>query len=243
MSFLFWHLLADHLDFVLDNAIDAHHTPLRALFGICQPHVTLPEYELGPQGFGSPDGSVAIDATGGRFFTFVEAKDIPFMESYQQPPTMTADRLTSAEANIDRLCRQNCFNSTINGQLELRWRFTNAFQAAVAAGHELVTEQRIHVPSEIVAADRFYWRHRLQPTKAKEWEWRRVDMEGNLNCLYRLMRGRRFLLLAVTADQAIPDFEHTLRLFDDKGKPVEVMERVFWLSRQLIEAKLQAPHP
>jgi hypothetical protein len=243
MSFLLWHLLADHLDFVLDQAHDVEGTWLRDVVAACDHHTTLTEYEIGPQGFGSPDGSVVIRTRDRRFFVFVEAKAGRFQDSYLNPPIMTAEQLAAPQAKVAQLCKDNKFNSSINGQLELRWRFVNAFQEAIAANDVMVTEQRvpaIALPDALLQADRFYWRLFLQPNRVVAAHWRRVYMGDELQCLYDLMRDCEFLLLAVTFDQDIPDFRNTLRLFDGQGR-LDVAKRVFWLNGQLIEAHLGHP--
>ena len=199
----------------------------------------MTEYELGPQGFGTPDGSVHITTPDRHFFVFVEAKCDSFAMSCRQPPLKTVDDLSAPDLDIDRLCRENTFNSSLNGQLELRWRFVNAFRMAYQGNHALVTEQRVSLNQELLAADRFYWRLLLAPNPAITGHWRRVDMSGDLACHYQLLSHvDEFLLLAITCDEVVPDFARTLRLFDQQGNRLDVERRVFWLPRRLIDEQL-----
>src|ERR1051326_2714533 len=107
MSYLFCHLLADNLDFVLDNAKDAKGTSLREEIGVYNSHTTLTEYELGPQGFGSPDGSFMTSAPERRCFVFVEAKQDSFANSCKSPDAKTVELLSNPDLDIDKLCRDN----------------------------------------------------------------------------------------------------------------------------------------
>jgi hypothetical protein len=249
MSYLFCHLLADHLDFVLDNAKDVNGTTLRQEIGEVRSHTTLTEYELGPQGFGTPDGSVIASSLDRRCFIFVEAKQKPFLESCKRPDPKTAEGLSEPTIDIDKLCNQNKFNSSINGQLELRWRFVNALRASVEVGEKLVSERQVRVlPPDLVAGDRFYWRLCLRPDRNIREHWRRVDMADDLACLYDRLKevcedeqrhGRTgFYLLSVTFDESAPDLEAGLRLYDRDGNRLVTERRVFWLNPRKIEESL-----
>jgi hypothetical protein len=250
MSYLFCHLLADRLDFVLDNAKDIDGITLRQEIGVYRQHTTLTEYELGPQGFGTPDGSFMAAAPERRCFVFVEAKQDSFENSYKTPDPKTPEALSAPGLDIDKLCNENKFNSFINGQLELRWRFVNAVRASVQAGEQVVSERHVRVlPPDLMAGDRFYWRLFLRPDQNVKGHWRRVDMAGDLHCLYTRLKEvcddeRRnedrngFYLLSVTLDESPPDFESRVRLFDQDGNHLGTRRRVFWLNRRKIEESL-----
>jgi hypothetical protein len=250
ISHLFCHLLADHLDFVLDNAKDVDGTTLRQEIGEYRSHTTLTEYELGPQGFGTPDGSFMTTAPERCCFVFVEAKQDSFVNSCKAPDPKSHEALSVPGLDIDKLCNKNKFNSSINGQLELRWRFVNAVRMSVLASEQVVSERHVRVlPPDLMAGDRFYWRLFLRPDQNIKEHWRRVDMRGDLRCLYTRLKEvcddeRRnearngFYLLLVTLDEAPPNFESSLRLFDQNGDRLDTRRRVFWLNRHKIEESL-----
>lgn len=240
MSFLFWNVLADRLDFVLENATNQDGEPLKDVIGTFRSHRTLTEYELGQRGFGTPDGSFTTAAAGRRCFVFVEAKHGSFTESYMRPARKTTEELPAPGHVMDRLCEGNKFNSCINGQLELRWRFVNALRASVSRNRKLVSEQFVQVlPPDLVAGDRFYWRRYLRPDPNARAHWRRVGMGRDLRCLYNLLTSvDDFYLLSITFDRRPPDFRRNVRLFDGAGNPVDAGKRVFWLDRRLIDALL-----
>lgn len=249
MSYLFCHVLADRLDFVLDNAKDVDGITLRQEIGDVRSHTTLTEYELGPKGFGTPDGGLLTSGPERRCFVFVEAKQHSFADSCKIPDLKTAEALSIPGLDIGKLCRENTFNSSINGQLELRWRFANALRASVDAGETVVSERHVHVvPAVLLNADRFYWRRTLTPDPHIPHQWRRVAMCGELACLYRRLKevyederrtGRDgFYLLSVTFDDSAPDFTGSPRLYDRNGNRLVHQRRVFWLDRRKIEASL-----
>lgn len=60
MTFLFCHVLVEEPEFILNNAKDVDGILLRDVVGEVQCHTTLTECELGPQGFGSPDGGLLL---------------------------------------------------------------------------------------------------------------------------------------------------------------------------------------
>ena len=65
------------------------------------------ELVLGPQGFGSPDGSIFFKCNNQNIMIFIEAK---FNETYLES------------------CKKKKYNSTIKGQLELRWRAVSLYK-------------------------------------------------------------------------------------------------------------------
>jgi|GEM_PF-5980126 len=242
MSFLFWHVMANELDFVLDNATNQDGEHLRAVIGAFESHTTLTEHELGPQGFGTPDGAFMTAAPGRQCFVIVEAKQGSFADSYRPPDPRTTEELSVPDLDMDKLCDGNKFNSSINGQLELRWRFVNALRASASKREQVVSERHVPVlPPELMAGDRFYWRLALRPDRNVMGHWRRVDMRGDLHCLYeRLERVEveGFYLLSITFDDRPPDFRRHVRLYDDAGIRLDAGKRVFWLARSLIEDML-----
>lgn len=62
------------------------------------------ELDLGNEGFGKPDGAFRFDYGAERYFFFVEGK---FNETYRKS------------------CKNKSYNSTIQGQIELKMRFIN----------------------------------------------------------------------------------------------------------------------
>lgn len=71
------------------------------------PSVFFSELGLGQEGFGNPDGAIYFKANRKPYMIFVEGK---FNETYQKS------------------CEGKSYNSTIKGQLELRWRAVSLFK-------------------------------------------------------------------------------------------------------------------
>jgi len=238
MTHLFGHLLVEHLDLVI-QAQDQNGVTLGEVITPVLSHLTLAEFELGPQGFGTPDGALFIDSGEKKSFVFVEAKQGAY--TYCQPRPKTPQELSGLQINIDRLCRENKFNSTINGQLEMRWRFVNALLCARERSSHLVTEQHVNLHPALMSCDRFYWRLYLRPVDNITEHWRRVDMATEHRCLYDLLSQvppDHFFLLAITDDVEPPDFRNTLRFYDRARREVGTDRRVFWLRRTAIETGL-----
>jgi hypothetical protein len=89
------------------------------------------EFDLGAEGFGCPDGGLLLEGQRGNAFGFIEGKAIPLELSFKDPKVISAatkdiDWDAADMADIESLMRQNTYNSSGNGQHELRWRFVNA---------------------------------------------------------------------------------------------------------------------
>jgi hypothetical protein len=240
ISCLFHHLLSKDPGFLLNNAHNFSGQTLGAVTGLLPNRYTvLTEFCLGTKhGFGCPDGALlGQDNNRQSSFVFIEAKAIPMAQAYQDPAVAAAPiqhhnwQAPPQEAWI----RHNTFNSSINGQIELKWRFANALQAAVAAHQTLVTEQRgVNIPDAILNTDRFYWRHRPYHHQGQEnrRHWRRVQMKGGLHPLYRELQqvGDRFYLLCLTHDSLRPAEFNQIRFFDPAGSPQNLVhQRIFWM--------------
>ncbi len=99
------------------------------------------EFELRPKGFGCPDAGLLVRCAQRASFVFVEAKCLPFDKSFVDPSQQS-----------------KMFNSSINGQLELKWRFIHALEACRGRKDGLVTEQFVsrEFLNHYRATDRFY---------------------------------------------------------------------------------------
>jgi hypothetical protein len=237
LSYAFLHALPEDPSPVLDRAVNGDGITLGQVIGTKSGHVCLGEFDLGNQwGFGCPDGGLLFSRPASApVFVFVEAKVVPWVVSSQEARSYTAEQLAKIEEKeLDALCRNNTFNSSINGQLELRWRFANAVRNAAEAGKTIVTEQSKSnpPPAEIIATDRFYWRRRLTPDANVDRDWRHLHMTGGLQPLREKLGqvGDNFYLLAVTLDRDRPNFD-SVRLFDRTGTPLpDRNARLFWMS-------------
>jgi hypothetical protein len=152
----------------------------------CVRHSPFGEFQLGPSGFGSPDGGFlgihAIHATLHKAFVFIEAKAVLERASFQDP-AVVSQRIDGMDWNgldeqdLARLSNANTINSSLNGQVELRWRFVNAFRQGPSGTEMLITEAAVPVlPQDILRTDRFYWRQRLRPQQRKALTMRQVQV-------------------------------------------------------------------
>jgi hypothetical protein len=220
----------------LENVID---------IGELRSHTVYTEFDLGAEGFGCPDGGLLLVGQQGKAFVFIEGKATPFALSFMDP------RLVSSAirdipwdlTDIPNLVRQNSFNSSINGQMELKWRFVNAFRnlRANSSGTQVATEQTVTLPKEVMECDRFYWRRRLAPRKDHASDWRRVEVGRDLQPLLEDFEGvQKFFLLAITTDDTIPEeLLRRIRLYTGDGEPLpDVQSTIFWLPMSFIERRL-----
>ena len=107
-------------------------------------------------------------------------KQDAFAVSYSSPAQETIEELSVPDCDMDKLCNANIFNSSINGQLELRWRFVNALRASKSKNALVVSERHVPIlPPDLMAGDRFYWRLNLSPNPNVAGHWRRVDMSND----------------------------------------------------------------
>jgi hypothetical protein len=185
---------------------------------------------------------------------FIEAKAVLENASCQDPAAV-AGRIaglpweTVDERTLEKLIEDNTFNSSLNGQVELRWRFVNAFQQGPQGPEMRITEQAVpSLPLDLQSTDRFYWRRRLRPQRDMPGDWRRVNMREskatNLLPLYEQLRGpnTRFFLLAITPDAAVPAALRSARLFTPTGDGRVAPEQfVFWLPLRFISDPLRRP--
>ena len=248
LNYAFLRVLPADRDAVLQHAVNGNGQTLADVLGSVERHRCLTEFELGNNGFGSPDGGLFFQSGEGEWsFVFVEAKVGTWIDSRQEPVLQTVEQLVHlTNAQLDALCRNSSFNSSINGQLELRWRFANAFQAAVANQATLVTEDHAEPAEELMSGDRFYWRLRLQPAHDHVGHWRRVEMGTDLLPLRNRLQdvGDRFHLLAITADKQRPAME-IVRLYHQNQQPLAEAEkagRLFWLSFHHLTGFLEELH-
>lgn len=194
--------------------------------------ILLTEFGLGNNGFGSPDAGLFMQRRDQGIFVFIESKMEEISSSWQFPREMTKAQLsTMARGAIDDICRKNSLNSAINGQLEMRWRFINAFLNSQSRADLLVRESQAVLPEILRSSDRFYWQRNLQVQDSIDTEWRRVSLKGGLKPLQRLLeRTSTFFLLALTADSTRPEKLNELRLYENGSRlsPQQVATKVFW---------------
>lgn len=243
LGYAFLHALPADPSPVLDRAVNGAGDTLRAVLGEVNGHLCVGEFDLGSQwGFGCPDGGLFFTRpSDDPAFVFVEAKTVLWSISAKEPERYTAEELADIdERELDRLCKSSSFNSSINGQLELRWRFANAFQDAMERREPTVSEQITPPPNDIKASDRFYWRRRLASDADVIRDWRHVHMTGGLEPLRARLEqvGSRFYLLAVTPDRDRPCSDE-VRLFDRSGAPLPDRDnRLFWMPFERLEELL-----
>jgi hypothetical protein len=204
----------------------------------------ITEFDLGNVGFGQPDAALCLRTDTGVHFVFIEAKVGAFRFNYQ-PPSLhsktVAQLATISDVGVDKLCKASKFNSSINGQLELKWRFVNAFRARQPLTRQVVSERWITLPHELMSCDRFYWRLRLQPRKGQEEEWRRVDLGGRLTPLFGLLsQVEHFYLLAISDDRSFPAQLSDIRLYDAMGElEADKSKYLHWLPLDHLKADVR----
>lgn len=243
MAYVFACLLRERHELILSNAVNGAGKSLGDAIGDVRRHHCLTEFDLGNNGFGKPDGGLFFQDSSERWhFLFVEAKATSWALAHTGPTLRTRDELSELSASdLDKLCRDDKFNSTINGQLELRWRFANAFQQATDDDRDLVIES--DVSTELAAGDRFYWRRRLVPAARNAGDWRRVDMSNELEPLKRQLRlvEGRYSLLAITRNDTRPDMQD-VRLFERDGLRMDedrCHQLLYWMDIKHLTNHLQ----
>jgi hypothetical protein len=241
-------LIADPFP-MLEAATNATGISLRKALDIqhVQGFAVYTEFDLGAQGFGSPDGGLLLIGERRRAFIFIEGKAILFPLSFKDPDVVAQPirDLNWDLLDLDRIMRDNIFNSSINGQMELKWRFVNALRKSPlsASNQQFVTEQAVKLPLEILKCDRFYWRRRLNPRPEVTDDWRRVEVGGELRQLFKDLRPvEDYYLLAITADTEAPvDYLKRIRLFTEDGAPLEDASRfIYWLPIEFISKHLHS---
>ncbi|MBA2224691.1 hypothetical protein [Thermogemmata fonticola] len=243
LAYLFHAVLEGDLSLVLDNAMDGTGRKLREVVGPVGLHRVLTEFSLGNTGFGNPDGAI-LTALGqpNTSFVFVEGKPVKFWKSFRKPEPSDSIQAKLAEADGRRLVRRlvRDYNSKLNGQLELRWRFVNALRASAGQGE--INERHVTLRPEVLANDVFYWRHHFQPDPGKREQWRRVSLAEDLAGLRQSLGAvREFYLLAITTDSTFPQQEMSqVRLFDGTGQPLaDAGNRLFWMSLDRVKERLE----
>lgn len=244
LSYLYSYLMLNSLESVLKEAKNSKKESLDQIVEFSQDtkYTILQEFDLGSEGFGSPDGGLLLESNELKTFVFIEGKAISFDSSFQSPKRIEimVDKLDPNSASFETLRNKNNYNSSINGQLELRWRFINSFRRAKKKKELVVTEQFLNVPPEYLKVDRFYWRRKLKPQKSEPTDWRRVNMNIDLQPLYDLLKSvDQFILLAITSDKEYPENLSKTRLFDENGNFITNYEKyLFWLPLKIIESQL-----
>jgi hypothetical protein len=246
MSYLFHSILPSDTSILFDDTRNlAGRTLAEEMGGRGSVHV-LTEFDLGIVGFGCPDGGVLIDSgNGNRTFIFVEAKQVEYNKNFIKPQdwAWVDDQVRRGNMSAVREKIQG-FNSSINGQLELKWRFRNAFRAKRTS--TVVSEKNVQLHGDVIANDVFYLRcpnfPNPDPDPQRSETWREVNLASLPGFSRLLEKVDDFLLLAITADENMPQQGlKEIRLYDDLGQALkkdEAEKRIFWLPLRKIEARL-----
>lgn len=151
--------------------------------------ISIGEFDLGKKmGFGCPDGGFLMKIGRESVFAFVEGKRCSFAKAFMTP-------------NPDS-CKG--FNSSLNGQLELRWRFVNCLSKMEAGQGSVVSERRCPPPPALRKTDIFY-QNRVGKNVFRTVDLQTVEPIGDL-----VRSASRVILLAITDDEDLPS-----RYFDD----------------------------
>lgn len=158
-----------------------------ASFGETNPKsIVYSELCLGSEGFGSPDGAIFVDCEN-PFMIFIEAKA---NDKYAESCSPGKE-----------------YNSTIQGQLELKWRMCSALHSGGVQEHdgELFIMETPSLKATYAAGDRFYGAAHRQN---EDWRgaWRRLKViEGVAEFVKNLAHCEdRVYFCAITADEQNP---------------------------------------
>ena len=244
MSYLFAQIWRELPERILEIAETVTGETLGQRVGELRKFRVLTEFELGNLGFGSPDGALMIQNNDHEWhFVFIETKRKSWVDSSEAPTTRNPEQLKLASSSqLNSWCERNKFNSSINGQLEMRCRFVNAFRNSIHSKSTLVIERE--VPEVLMNCDRFYWRRQLNPDVNRIEDWRRVEMGADLRPLWKALESvsDRFYYLAITNEEVAPDMS-TVRLFDSDGERMaeeSAQTRLFWMSLSHLTNRLRA---
>jgi hypothetical protein len=207
--------------------------------------LVLTECDIGKIGFGSPDGGLLLKSQDRSFFIFIEGKAGPLYRSFIDPLDVSrmVANINWSSVNMNKLVEKNKFNSSINGQLELKWRFRNCFRISARPGIApgIISEEVFPPNIQLMSCDRFYWRRKLNPNHNIATDWRQVDMTTDLAPFWNELVGvSDFYLLAVTDDNHRPKELNMLRLMPAQGEEtVDVRRTVFWMPLESIRKTLR----
>ncbi|MCI0681224.1 MAG: hypothetical protein L0Y71_03895 [Gemmataceae bacterium] len=246
LSYLFHTLLDKNLEPVLEHAKNGNGRKLRDVPGMNGLHRVMTEFSLGSDGFGNPDGAIWGLDQAQTSFVFVEGKPSTFANSFRPRRTLDAVHNKLAEPDGKRAARKliRGYLSTLNGQLELKWRFINALRASL--GKREINERHVTLDPETAANDVLYWRHSFCPDPTKRKQWRRVRLDHDLAVLRRALETvREFYLLAITPDSEYPREQmNQVRLFDAAGQPLgDAADRLYWMSLNRVKEHLERCFP
>lgn len=92
---------------------------------------------------------------------------------------------------------------------------------------------------ELMANDVFYLRARMAPNPLVADDWRSVDLTRLEPLHQMLLTVKRFVLLSITGDPAIPQRLRYVRLFDGHGQPLaRPHDHLFWMPVDAVEQRL-----
>lgn len=207
--------------------------------------VVLTEFSLGSEGFGFPDGAILFRKGTHSAFVFIEAKIGTFDSAWKTPVEMSPQDLEGDSIDLNESCTSNRLNSSINGQLELRWRFARSICRDNRGSDKVIRETRSITHSRVLSSDRFYWRKRLRMKDDVSSDWRRVVLDDERGALYQLGPQTKFYLLALTGDNVRPSSLDNLRLTGPDGELLSLEQKdefVYWASFNEFR-KTVADHP
>ncbi|MDB5350153.1 MAG: hypothetical protein JWN86_1400 [Planctomycetota bacterium] len=144
------------------------------------------ELNFGSEGFGCPDGAV-----------FVEGPDpsMVFLE-------------TKLNESYEASCRKSDYNSTIQGQLELRWRLTELHRSRRHRVHGGTTyiQETADFRAVYEEGDAAFYRHESRQDEAWRGSWRRLRILDGVKAFLDLLAlcEQRVYFCAITKDERNP---------------------------------------
>ncbi len=88
-------------------------------------------------------------------FVFIEAKIGTFDSAWKLPVEMLLQDLEGDSIDLNESCTSNRLNSSINGQLEMRWRFARSICRDNRGSDKVIRETRSITHSRVLSSDRF----------------------------------------------------------------------------------------
>jgi len=249
----------------------AHILNVHSEADICRV-TSLNEFDLGKSGFGCPDGAVIVENRSGmKSWVFVEAKNESYEKSSMDWKVAESRRSAydrkkeAADGDLTGRIEKNYgYNSSINGQLELKWRFVKALHATEwlnrgEIGNNLLIIEGQTLATEYSPVDAFYWDKPSVPAASRVSCYRRLRVSGGIKDIckahWRNISEENFYFIAITLeskssptsageklnpfrrDMSKPNLHMPKMLARDSGE--NERKRFGWLNMEVVKTEME----